>query len=315
MVYGEIFDINVYDTYSNLFSIKIHYAGRFTDSPNKKYVDGEISFVDMIDNANFKRIGAYAVESRRNLDFKRNDKRRIKILIAVGVDASNGIYSVAYGIVGSKNQYFWTWFLTCLVDDLDLFSNFNFTFIIDRQKGLLPTIAKLFSSVEHRKLEIACISCKHVIAAIHDMADNDWETTQKRKKSKGKIEMVKGDKLTRKGKTVTCSLCQGTGHNKRGCKATGLSDDGQMNDMPSETVPTEHVASKPVGSQLVASQPVSSQHVARKPVARKRVQNKSVAKKELIKLQQLFHKLQHKVHKLQLKLLGYHPHQQLREQR
>ncbi|GKF86734.1 hypothetical protein Tco_0254561 [Tanacetum coccineum] len=85
--------------------------------------------------------------------------------------------------------------------------------------------------------------------------------SKKRKKSKGKIAIVKGAKLTRKGKTITCSLCQCIGHNKRGCKATGSSDGGQMYDMPSETVPTQHVASKPVGSQHVASQPLRSEHV------------------------------------------------------
>ncbi|GJS12088.1 hypothetical protein Tco_0368884 [Tanacetum coccineum] len=45
---GESFDIDVYDTYSNLFSIKLHYGGRFMDSPNKQYVNGEICFVDKI---------------------------------------------------------------------------------------------------------------------------------------------------------------------------------------------------------------------------------------------------------------------------
>ncbi|GJX06077.1 FAR1-related sequence 10 [Tanacetum coccineum] len=93
-----------------------------------------------------------------------------QMLTAVGVDANNGIYPVAYGIVESENQYSWTWFLTCLA--FDLFSNFNFTFITDRQKGLLPIIARLFPSVEHRKWEISGIPCKHDIAAIHDMADN-----------------------------------------------------------------------------------------------------------------------------------------------
>ncbi|GJY22203.1 hypothetical protein Tco_0394769 [Tanacetum coccineum] len=32
----------------------MHYAGRFTDSLNKRYVDDEIRFVDMLDNADFK---------------------------------------------------------------------------------------------------------------------------------------------------------------------------------------------------------------------------------------------------------------------
>ncbi|GJY20786.1 hypothetical protein Tco_0393352 [Tanacetum coccineum] len=74
-----------------------------------------------------------------------------QMLTVVGVDANNGIYPVVYGIVESENQYSWTWFLTCLADDFDLFSNSNFTFITDRQKGLLPTIAKLFPSAEHSK--------------------------------------------------------------------------------------------------------------------------------------------------------------------
>ncbi|GJW17073.1 hypothetical protein Tco_0024509 [Tanacetum coccineum] len=38
----------------------------------------------------------------------------------------------------------------CLADDLELLSNFNFTFITDRQKGMLLIIAKLFPVVEHR---------------------------------------------------------------------------------------------------------------------------------------------------------------------
>ncbi|GJR38918.1 mutator type transposase [Tanacetum coccineum] len=231
-----------------------------------------------------------------------------QMLTVVGVDANNGIYPVAYGIVESENQYYWTWFLTCLANDFDLFSNSIFTFITDKQKGLLSTIAKLFSSAEHSfcvrhinenmnltwergdykeiKWKISSIPCKHAIAAIHDMADNvnsrymwskfECSTTLHPPEDHPKKE--------RKAK-IAKLLVQGDG--------------GQMNDMPSETVPTEHVASEhvgsqPVGSQPVASQPLSSQPVAsqplssqlvarklvgRKPAARKPVQNKSVAKK------------------------------------
>ncbi|GJY13629.1 FAR1-related sequence 10 [Tanacetum coccineum] len=191
------------------------------------------------------------------------------MLIAVGVDANNGIYLVAYGIVESENQYSWTWFLTCLADDFDLFTNSNFTSITDRQKiikksdgPLTPAVTKLFNKIK----EAASIPCKHDIAAIHDMSDNDMETTKKRKKSKGEISIVKGDKLTRKGKTVTCSNCKGIGHNKRGCKAIGSSG-GQMFDMPTrEPVGSETMASQPVASQPMASQIVTRKHVTRKPV-------------------------------------------------
>ncbi|GJT38800.1 hypothetical protein Tco_0938665 [Tanacetum coccineum] len=42
------------ETYTNYFSIKFPYAGRFTDSPNKHYVDGEFACVDMVNNAKFR---------------------------------------------------------------------------------------------------------------------------------------------------------------------------------------------------------------------------------------------------------------------
>nr|GEY00960.1 hypothetical protein [Tanacetum cinerariifolium] len=72
------------------------------------------------------------------------------ILAAVGVDPNNGIYPLAYAIVESKNKDSWKWFLECVGDDLDLFRNSNFTFISDRQKGIIPAIAKSFPSAEHR---------------------------------------------------------------------------------------------------------------------------------------------------------------------
>nr|GFA13803.1 transposase, mutator type [Tanacetum cinerariifolium] len=66
------------------------------------------------------------------------------ILTAVGVDPNNGIYPLAYAIVESKNKDSWKWFLECVGDDLKLFRNSNFTFISDRQKGIIPAIAESF---------------------------------------------------------------------------------------------------------------------------------------------------------------------------
>nr|GEU76769.1 asparagine--tRNA ligase, cytoplasmic 1-like [Tanacetum cinerariifolium] len=76
--------------------------------------------------------------------------KRIYVYLAVSVDANNGIYYVAYGIVESESKESWTWFLSCLGDDLDLEANSNFTFITDRQKGLLPALKDLFHAIEHR---------------------------------------------------------------------------------------------------------------------------------------------------------------------
>nr|KAJ0196704.1 hypothetical protein LSAT_V11C700367790 [Lactuca sativa] len=73
-----------------------------------------------------------------------------QILSAVGVDSNNGTYPLAYAIVASENTSSWKWFLQFLVEDLDLYSNSNFTFISDRQKGLLPAIEQLFPNAEHK---------------------------------------------------------------------------------------------------------------------------------------------------------------------
>ncbi|GJT12592.1 hypothetical protein Tco_0859634 [Tanacetum coccineum] len=47
---GECFDTIVYGDCPK----SCHYAGRFPDTPNKKYVEGEIAFEDMVENAQFK---------------------------------------------------------------------------------------------------------------------------------------------------------------------------------------------------------------------------------------------------------------------
>lgn len=42
------------DTYKDLFSTKFHYVGRFIDTPNNTYIDGEFSYVDMVSLPHFK---------------------------------------------------------------------------------------------------------------------------------------------------------------------------------------------------------------------------------------------------------------------
>ncbi|XP_023751778.2 uncharacterized protein LOC111900139 [Lactuca sativa] len=73
-----------------------------------------------------------------------------QVLTAVGLDSNNDIYPLAYAIVETENMSSWKWFLECLGDDLELYSNSNFTFMSDRQKGLLPAIAQLYPQAEHR---------------------------------------------------------------------------------------------------------------------------------------------------------------------
>ncbi|KAK9067620.1 hypothetical protein SSX86_011731 [Deinandra increscens subsp. villosa] len=73
-----------------------------------------------------------------------------QLLTAVGVDPNNCIYPLAYAIVEAENKDSWIWFLQCIQHDLELPSNCNFTFISDRQKGIIPALSHVFPAAEHR---------------------------------------------------------------------------------------------------------------------------------------------------------------------
>ncbi|GJR69049.1 mutator type transposase [Tanacetum coccineum] len=68
---------------------------------------------------------------------------------AVGVDANNRIYPVAYALVEAESKASWCWFLNLLGEDLSIEANFNYTFISDRQKDLYKPL-QCVPSAEHR---------------------------------------------------------------------------------------------------------------------------------------------------------------------
>ncbi|KAK8697382.1 hypothetical protein V6N13_113533 [Hibiscus sabdariffa] len=72
------------------------------------------------------------------------------ILAAVGIDADDCIYPIAYACVESECGQSWAWFLDILKDDLDIFNSYHISFMSDRQKGLVDAIAELFPHSEHR---------------------------------------------------------------------------------------------------------------------------------------------------------------------
>ncbi|XP_076897925.1 uncharacterized protein LOC143551040 [Bidens hawaiensis] len=73
-----------------------------------------------------------------------------KLLTTVALDPNNGYYPVAYAAVEAETMNSWEWFLECLGDDLDLNNRSKFTFMSDRQKGLIQAVDKFFPSAEHR---------------------------------------------------------------------------------------------------------------------------------------------------------------------
>ncbi|XP_074375311.1 uncharacterized protein LOC141717097 [Apium graveolens] len=73
-----------------------------------------------------------------------------QLLAAVGIDASEGMYPVAWAVVEVENTDSWTWFLQFLCQDIKILIDREWTFISDRQKGLINALETVVPQAEHR---------------------------------------------------------------------------------------------------------------------------------------------------------------------
>ncbi|XP_062020784.1 uncharacterized protein LOC133737192 [Rosa rugosa] len=74
-----------------------------------------------------------------------------QLLTAVGLDANNTTWVLSYAMVEIESKDSWEWFLDLLVKDLNIRDEGDgWTFISDKQKGLLPAFAKVMPLAEHR---------------------------------------------------------------------------------------------------------------------------------------------------------------------
>ncbi|XP_024013228.1 uncharacterized protein LOC112087550 [Eutrema salsugineum] len=73
-----------------------------------------------------------------------------QLLAAVGRDANNQMFPIAWAVVDVENEVNWRWFIEKLKSDLNLQNGDGFTLISDRQKGLLNAVSDLQPRVEHR---------------------------------------------------------------------------------------------------------------------------------------------------------------------
>ncbi|KAL0398914.1 UNVERIFIED_CONTAM: hypothetical protein Sradi_2234700 [Sesamum radiatum] len=72
------------------------------------------------------------------------------LLTAVGVDPNNNLYPVAYAVVQRESKDTWEWFLTVLKQDLNIQRDEEFTFMSDKQKGLIQAFISVFPNSAHR---------------------------------------------------------------------------------------------------------------------------------------------------------------------
>ncbi|KAL0320242.1 UNVERIFIED_CONTAM: hypothetical protein Sradi_5285700 [Sesamum radiatum] len=73
-----------------------------------------------------------------------------QLLTAVGIDANNNIFSIAYAVLKNENKDSWVWFLTLLEEDISFENQYAWTFMSDKQKNLIPAFESLFHDVDNR---------------------------------------------------------------------------------------------------------------------------------------------------------------------
>ncbi|XP_012849451.1 PREDICTED: uncharacterized protein LOC105969249 [Erythranthe guttata] len=73
-----------------------------------------------------------------------------QLLAAVGLDPNNNIYPICYAIVEGETKETWMWFLQLLDLDIGFEEQHKWTFMSDKQKGLIPAFETLFPGAENR---------------------------------------------------------------------------------------------------------------------------------------------------------------------
>ncbi|GJX68162.1 pentatricopeptide repeat-containing protein [Tanacetum coccineum] len=74
-----------------------------------------------------------------------------EILSAIGRDANNHIFLVAWAIVNVENKDNWSWFLDLLGDDLEMPTGQGLTLMSDQHKGLIEAVKEVMPYAEHRQ--------------------------------------------------------------------------------------------------------------------------------------------------------------------
>ncbi|KAG8364885.1 hypothetical protein BUALT_Bualt18G0045100 [Buddleja alternifolia] len=72
------------------------------------------------------------------------------LLTAVAVDPNNNIYPISYAMVMKESGDTWDWFLTLLKVDLNILDEQKYTFMSDKQKGLIKAFSEVFPNSPHR---------------------------------------------------------------------------------------------------------------------------------------------------------------------
>ena len=73
-----------------------------------------------------------------------------QLLVAIGIDADNLMFSIAYTAIESECAATWSWFLEFLGENLEIANSQTITWITDKQKGLVDAVNDVFPNSKHR---------------------------------------------------------------------------------------------------------------------------------------------------------------------
>ncbi|XP_011072625.1 uncharacterized protein LOC105157827 [Sesamum indicum] len=71
------------------------------------------------------------------------------LLTAISIDPNNNLY-LAYAVVSGETREAWQWFFELLKDNLHIVRDDTYTFISDKQKGLIPAFECVFPGADNR---------------------------------------------------------------------------------------------------------------------------------------------------------------------
>ena len=72
------------------------------------------------------------------------------LLYAIGRDANNQMYPIAWAVVDRENNNNWDWFCDLLSRDIQVGDGKDWVFISNQQKGILNAVQKWAPEAEHR---------------------------------------------------------------------------------------------------------------------------------------------------------------------
>ncbi|CAI9279914.1 unnamed protein product [Lactuca saligna] len=93
----------------------------------------------------------YAVKNGYDLWYEKSDHERGQLLSAIGRDANNHIYPIAWAVVSVESKETWKWFINLLIEDLGMGVGHGLTLISDQHKGLLEAVKERVPAAEHRQ--------------------------------------------------------------------------------------------------------------------------------------------------------------------